>query len=300
MPDVVIPQNLARTSVAWEGARARRWLADLPRLVTELSEIWALDVSAAYEPGGNISWVAPVVRRQDGQPAVLKVQLPHPESAPEASGLRAWRGGGAVRLLAADSERAALLLERCDPGTNLLAEGGAPEAVRAGAKVAARLHAAPVPVDVPSLESVMVRWADEVEARANTLGPWLDPGLVTAGVAVMRSSSPTRVLLHGDLNPTNVLAAHREPWLAIDPKPMSGDPARDGARLVLQPDPGTAPILRARLALVADVLSVDVFRLAEWCLADAVEMAISARATGDGARAQTCAGQASLVAAELT
>src|SRR5690606_16610553 len=32
------------------------------------------------------------------------------------------------------------------------------------------------------------------------------------------------VLVHGDLHYANVLAGSRAPWLAIDPKPLSGDP----------------------------------------------------------------------------
>jgi streptomycin 6-kinase len=31
-------------------------------------------------------------------------------------------------------------------------------------------------------------------------------------------------LVHGDLHYLNVLSSDREPWLVIDPKPMSGDP----------------------------------------------------------------------------
>jgi streptomycin 6-kinase len=31
------------------------------------------------------------------------------------------------------------------------------------------------------------------------------------------------VLLHQDLHADNVLAAQREPWLTIDPKPLSGE-----------------------------------------------------------------------------
>ena len=42
------------------------------------------------------------------------------------------------------------------------------------------------------------------------------------------TSSPTprtdARLIHGDLHYENVLAADREPWLVIDPKPMAGDP----------------------------------------------------------------------------
>lgn len=31
-------------------------------------------------------------------------------------------------------------------------------------------------------------------------------------------------MIHGDLHYENVLAGDREPWLVIDPKPVSGDP----------------------------------------------------------------------------
>ena len=37
-------------------------------------------------------------------------------------------------------------------------------------------------------------------------------------------AATTGTLIHGDLHYENVMAADREPWLAIDPKPMSGDP----------------------------------------------------------------------------
>lgn len=292
---LAIPARLAATVVAWEGDSGRRWLSRLPRLVAELAEAWDLEVGAPYEPGGNISWVAPVVRRTDGLAAVLKVQHPHPESAPEALALAAWGGDGAVRLHAHDPARSALLIERCVPGRGLVDEGGTSDAVRAGAELGARLHAAAVPEGIPTLEAVLDPWADEVEERVAAQGPWLDAGLVRAAVTIMRSSSPTRVLLHGDLNPTNVLASQRERWLAIDPKPMAGDPARDGTRLVLQPDPITGRTLSRRLKLVAESLAVERDRLAAWCLADAVEMAVSAKATGD-ASAASCAAHATLVA----
>jgi streptomycin 6-kinase len=43
------------------------------------------------------------------------------------------------------------------------------------------------------------------------------------------------VLLHQDLHGDNVLAAQREPWLAIDPKPLAGER-----------EFGVAPIVRSR------------------------------------------------------
>ena len=38
------------------------------------------------------------------------------------------------------------------------------------------------------------------------------------------SSAGEPMLLHGDLHHYNILAAERQPWLAIDPKGVVGDP----------------------------------------------------------------------------
>ena len=40
----------------------------------------------------------------------------------------------------------------------------------------------------------------------------------------MADEASTGTLIHADLHYENVMAADREPWLAIDPKPVSGDP----------------------------------------------------------------------------
>jgi streptomycin 6-kinase len=113
-----------------------------------------------------------------------------------------------------------------------------------------------------------------------------------------------QVLLHGDLNPTNVLAAQREPWLAIDPKPMVGDPAFDGPRLVTQPDPAStadpAATLRRRLDIVHDVMRADRDALALWCLADTLQMGATARWHDDLAAARRFAALVALVAAEIS
>jgi spore maturation protein CgeB len=50
---------------------------------------------------------------------VLKLIYPHRESEHEADALELWDGDGAVRLLARDDARSAMLLERCEPGTFL-------------------------------------------------------------------------------------------------------------------------------------------------------------------------------------
>ena len=114
---------------------------------------------------------------------------------------------------------------------------------------------------------------------------------------------PDPVLLHGDLNPTNVLSAEREPWLAIDPKPVVGDPAYDGPRLITQPDPLVTPdpadTLRRRIEIVADSYGVDVDVLREWCLVDAVEIGEFARRRGDEQIARRCDAHMALLAPHL-
>jgi len=304
--DLVIPQKLASTSVAWEGDTARAWLARLPALVAEIAERWDLDVGAPLQPGGNISWVAPVRRRSDGLDAILKVQLPHPESAPEALALRAWAGDGAVRLYDDDPQRCALLIESCSPGGALVDASGPFDAARIGSAIGARLHRAVPPEGLSGLEDLLDAWADEVEEHLAPR-PGRDPGLVRRALETMRTrprACTDPVLLHGDLNPTNVLSAQREDWLAIDPKPVVGDAAYDGPRLVTQPSPldtsDPATTIARRIEIVAGALEVDVDGLQEWCLVDAVEIGEFARRRGDEDVAHSCDQHMALLAPLLS
>ena len=83
-------------------------------------------------------------------------------------------------------------------------------------------------------------------------------------------SQPRTVLLHGDFHPGNVLAAAREPWLAIDPKPLLGDPAYDLAQWLgnrceaveRSPDAGSA--IRRQIDHLSDLLNLDPARVAGW------------------------------------
>ena len=305
MGDLVIPDKLATTAVAWEGDTARAWLAKLPALVAEITEAWDLEVGPPLQPGGNISWVAPARRRCDGLEAVLKVQLPHPESDPEPHVLRAWAGEGAVRLFDHDPDRRALLIEACTPGLGLVDQPGVFEVAAIGAAIGARLHRATPPDGLRGLEDLLDDWADDLEEHLEPRRG-RDPALVRRALETMRTrprACADPVLLHGDLNPTNVLSAEREAWLAIDPKPIVGDATYDGSRLVTQPDPlrtaDPAATLEGRLRIVADAYEVDVSSLREWCLVDAVEIGEFARRRGDEVVAAMCDGHMALLAPML-
>lgn len=271
-----LPAELRRGLAGW-GDEGRVWLDELPARIERLRRRWDLALGPPFEPGGVTSWVAPA-----GPDLVLKVVVPHPEATHEPDALRAWEGEGAVRLVDDAPEEHALLLERCRPGV-ALREAGRPddEVLDVGAAIAVGLWRPVPPASYAPLGDVTSSWADVVEERA-ALAIGLDPGLVSEGARLLRDLPTTadhEVLLHGDLHPANLLAAAREPWLAIDPKPVRGDPAYDLPPIVLQtgdlltaPDP--AAELDRRLRRVAAATGVDADRIRAWGLARSVEIAV--------------------------
>ncbi len=279
-----MPSNLVRALDEHDGRASTRraWMAALPDVVHDLARRWALDLERPFQPGGSASWVAPV-RRGGGERLVLKVGWPHPEALHEADGLQAWDGEGAVRLH--DSlvlgETRGLLLEACEPGTPLSHVMPAPEQDAVVAGLLRRLW-----IDPPAghrfrpLQSMCDCWANAFEAkyaRSVADGAQLDPGLAQAGVELLRglpAASERCVLLCTDLHPENVLAARREPWLMIDPKPYVGDPTYDPVQHMLN-FPGR---LRANatgfVQRMADLLDLDAERLRRWLFARCVQESI--------------------------
>ena len=123
-------------------------------------------------------------------------------------------------------------------------------------------------------------WARQFEAAYQTAPPGqrIDPGLARDGIAVFRSLSATAdrsVLLATDLHPDNILAARREPWLVIDPKPYVGDPAYDPVQYMLN-FPGRLAADPAGFATrVAGLLDLDPQRLRQWLFARCVQESVN-------------------------
>jgi streptomycin 6-kinase len=82
------------------------------------------------------------------------------------------------------------------------------------------------------------------------------------------------VLLCTDLHSGNVLAAQREPWLAIDPKPYVGDPTYDPLQHRLNFPDRLALHATGLAARMADLLDLDAERLRQWLFARCVQESI--------------------------
>jgi streptomycin 6-kinase len=253
------------------------WLHRLPRLVAECAELWSLLPGIPFE--AHVSYVAPA-ELPDGRRAVLKVNFPEPEAEGEPDALLHWDGEGAVRLLAHDPERRALLVERCEPGTQLWQMADEEKANGAAAAVLRRLWRSP-PEDhgFHLLADQAARWAEELPACWERLGRPFERSLLEQAVGFLREAGPSQgepVLLHQDLHGGNVLRATREPWLAIDPKPLVGEREFDTASLLrdrrpeLASDPRAAARVRRRLDGLAAELGLDRERMRGWGVAHAL------------------------------
>jgi streptomycin 6-kinase len=191
------------------------------------------------------------------------------EGVHELQALRFWDGDSAVRVLEADTDLNAMLLERCEPGTVLRAVPE-PDQDVVIAGLLHRLWRSPAPPHPFRPLSVMIAyWADETVATAPK---WNDPGLVHEGLRLfgeLSRPSSDDVLLATDLHAGNVLRAQREPWLAIDPKPFIGDRAYDATQHLFNCMERmlTAPVSTIRR--FADLLEVDHERVRLWMFARA-------------------------------
>jgi len=269
-----MPRNLVHAAER-EGRQA--WLATLPTMVKELEGRWSLELGEPFQPGGQTAWVAPARSDVSGD-LVLKVAWRHTEAAQEADGLREWNGEGAVRLHATEEfdESTALLLERCLPGTPLASR---PESEQ-DTVIAALLHRLwrePAPGHrFRPLQLMCDAWADEFERKAAAGRAIIDPGLAREGITLFRTLPTTAdrsVLLCTDLHAENVLAAEREPWLVIDPKPYVGDPTYDPLQHLLNCDERLRADPVDLVRRMADLLGLSGYRLLLWLFARCVQEA---------------------------
>jgi len=267
-----IPTRLEWLKASQAGAE---WLAALPDRVESCIERWDLRLGPPF-PSAYTSLTVPA-RRPDGADVVLKIPFPHRESEHETLALERWDGDGAIRLLDNEPALGAFLIERCVPGMPL-SSTDQDAALDVLVTLLPRLWK-PVP-DLPfrALADEAAWWASHLRQDWESAGRPFDQRLVDAALDVLNSlpgSQGEQVLLHQDLHGDNVLSAHREPWLAIDPKPLAGEREFGLAPIVRSFELGpTRGDVRHRLDRLSSDLGLDRERARLWCLAQTIAWSI--------------------------
>jgi len=258
-------------SLQWlnEEEAGAAWLSRLPGLLDECAEQWDLDVGQPYE-GGNVSYVTPAT--QHAEPVVLKLQFPHEECRFEADALELWNGHGAVRLLAHDRSRSAMLLERLSPGTHL-SRAGLDDPL---AEVITLLPKIWKPAGAPfkSLAEEAGAWREGLWRVWESAGRPCERSLVERTfelIAELLAEPGEQVLVHQDLHGDNILFSDRRGWLAIDPKPLRGEREFSLSPVIRSFEFGpTRADLLDRLDRLCAAFSLDRERARQWALVQAV------------------------------
>src|SRR5688572_17236990 len=108
---IEIPEQFARDTLQREGESGRRWVESLPQLIEQYLQRWDLHIDGPVMHG-YIGVVLPVIHQD--QLCALKISWVDHHSLDEAAALRAWNGAGAVRVIRAEPEAGAMLMERLD------------------------------------------------------------------------------------------------------------------------------------------------------------------------------------------
>ncbi|MET9715861.1 aminoglycoside phosphotransferase family protein [Streptomyces rochei] len=259
-----VPDALAASQAKYNGAAGRAFIDALPELAAGFLDRWGLRVDGSAMHGWA-ALVLPVVAG-DGTPAVLKLQILDAETEGEPVALRLWDGDGAVRLLDHDPATGTMLLERLDPTRTLAHVADSREAALVVARLLAHLTATPAPPGLRHLGDIARGMLERTPRALERVPDPADRRLIADCAAAVREvvDEPGDRLLHWDLHYENVLGSERAAWLAIDPKPLAGDPAFDlMPALDNRYEPGET---RWRFDAMTDVLGLDRERARAWTL----------------------------------
>lgn len=248
---------------------------DIQNLIKKLEEKWSIKVGPRFDPSYN--YVAPVIQT-DGSEAVLKIGLfKDKDFLTEAEVLKAFNGGGIVKLLKEDLENQAILIERIRPGIPVSTLENDEKATRIMASVMKRLW-----VKLPKNHNfpTLTAWFRGFEwYKTNFKNGPIPENLLEQAEELFRSfvENPLdQYLLHGDLHHENVLSSEREGYLAIDPKGVVGEREYETAAGLRNPYQklikanNLEAILKRRIDILCEELEFDKKRIQEWGIAQTV------------------------------
>ena len=169
-----------------------------------------------------------------------------------------------------------MLLERCEPGTPVW-EVGREAALDVIVGLLPRLWK---PAEEPFrlLAEEAAWWLEELPLDWEAARRPFERSLLDAGLDALRELSASQgelVLVNQDLHGENVLAAQREPWLVIDPKPLVGEREFGLAPIVRSFELGdTCRDVLYRLDRLSSELGLDRERARGWTIGQTLAWAV--------------------------
>jgi streptomycin 6-kinase len=243
------------------GDDGRAWLPRLPEILARCRAKWGLSTGIP-SPSMSLNYLE-FTTTAGGELVALKVGVPHSELYAEMEALALYEGRRAVRLLDADRELGALLLQRLQPGTMLWELGDNAQETRIAASIMRELHVpAPDTHNMPAFS----RWVKRAFHLTRTA--WdpdkrmprdlLDKAELT--FYEIERTADRAVVLHGDLHHENILYDERSRWTAIDPKGVIGAPILEVGRFIQNQLPshlapaGREALVRERVEILSSEL----------------------------------------------
>lgn len=272
--------DFRKNIVSMYGDEGKRWLDFIPGIVAEYEKKWSFQSLHPYNL--SYSYVAPVIAH-DGSKAVLKIGFPgDKEFRQGALALKVFNGQGSVKLLNEDLEKGVILLEKLEPGENLLSLPSDEDRMHIAADVMKKLWRKTPDVDTfPHIADLGKGFVRHREKFGGTSGP-LPQKLFDKAEKIffeLENSMSETVLLHGDLHQANILSSHRDGWLAIDPKGVLGERAYEIGSLLRNPkqlatNSDLPKILGSRIAILSEELKISKERIIGWGMSQAVLSAV--------------------------
>lgn len=285
-----LPKEFLDNIIRIWGNEGTLWLQQLPMLIEHFTNQWQLKQIKHFD-NLSFNYVAHAYSDLFTRPVVLKIGAPHPTFINELKALEFYNGNGAVKLLAQDGAKYAILLERISPG--ITARGLFPtqddRAVEYACDIMQKLHVKPINKPSPlSLDKLGIG-RDEWDHSASdfyfkTINDWftlfdtlvipsdLQPQVNKARqfVQELAKTPQPHYLLHGDLHHDNILIDALGNGIAIDPKGVVGEQAYEVGAFMCNPaelceQPDVPALLARRLDQFSRLLNIDRQRLAKAC-----------------------------------
>ena len=272
-----VPEVVQKKALA---VGAGQWLEDLDQLVADLEREWSITVGRPYE-GGTEAYVAQA-SFGDGTPCVLKVLVPRDSDVAghEITVLRLADGEGCVRLLRADEQRGAMLLERLGRSLYELA-------LPIGQRLeilcdAARRVWRPAPESGLPTGAEKAHWLIDFITRswAELDHPCseraVDHAIACAERRLRAHDDERAVLIHGDVHQWNAIES-ADGFKLVDPDGMLAEPELELA-VLMREDPLELPVgdERSRARWLASRLGLDAEAIWEWGFVERVSTGLLA------------------------